>query len=310
MDFGKVPLEHLDKIDFRFSEAPETFFIPCQAIENQTRLPLKVWVGCPVWANKAWVGKIYPKGTKEKDFLTFYSRQFNTIELNTSHYRIPDRATIKQWCEKTPETFVFCPKILQTISHKFLLEGNFEAQTMLFCQNIQLLGKRLGACFLQLPPYFEYRHLELLEKFIAFFPTEIPLSIEFRHESWFKENHFEQTVQLLQAYQKGTVITDVAGRRDVLHLRCSTPTAMIRFVGNDLHPTDYQRIDAWVQRLQQWYERGLQAVYFFIHEPDDNLSPVLAHYFIRQINQKLALNLPPIQFYDTPKPQIQQIRLF
>ena len=58
----------------------------------------------------------------------------------------------------------------------------------------------------------------------------------------------------------GAVITDTAGRRDCVHQRLTTPFAFIRFVGNNLHPTDYSRMDDWVERIQEWFDQGLERV--------------------------------------------------
>jgi len=87
------------------------------------------------------------------------------------------------------------------------------------------------------------------------------------------------------------VITDVAGRRDVLHQRLTTDTVLIRWVGNALHSTDYERIDAWVARLETWFDAGLQQVFFFPHEPDNLLAPDIAAYFIRKINEQIGLDI-------------------
>jgi hypothetical protein len=73
-----------------------------------------------------------------------------------------------------------------------------------------------------------------------------------------------------------TVITDVAGRRDVCHMRLSSTQVLIRFVGNALHPSDYSRVQAWAPRLQAWFQAGLRSAYCFTHEPDNLLAPVLA----------------------------------
>ncbi|MCS7003779.1 MAG: DUF72 domain-containing protein [Cytophagales bacterium] len=71
--------------------------------------------------------------------------------------------------------------------------------------------------------------------------------MEFRHREWFS-NSLAAWETLIE-YQVSTVITDVAGRRDVLHKRLITPYVIIRFVGNQLHPTDIQRLHAWAERL-------------------------------------------------------------
>jgi hypothetical protein len=89
----------------------------------------------------------------------------------------------------------------------------------------------------------------------------------------------------------GTVITDVAGRRDVLHMRLTTPVAFIRFVTNGLHPLDFQRADAWAERLAVWAAKGLQEVYFFVHSPEEQTSPEMMAYVIGRFNERLGLKI-------------------
>jgi len=291
MDFGK--LNNISKVDFSLPPDHSETIRALQKFENDSKA-LEVFVGCPVWACESWVGKWYPTGTPSKDFLRHYARQFSTIELNTTHYRIPDFSTIDRWRESTPNSFRFCPKILQTISHTQLLQ-NIDSLMNAFCESIWQLKDRLGICFLQLPPYFTPDKLAVLEKFVKYFPPEIALSIEFRNESWFVKKNgispFDVAAQLLENHQISTVICDVSGRRDVLHQRLTTNTAVVRFVGNSLHLSDYQRIDDWVSRIKIWRENGLKKLYFFIHEPDNTLSPDLVLYFVEQINKICNLNL-------------------
>ncbi len=75
-----------------------------------------------------------------------------------------------------------------------------------------------------------------------------------------------------------------------MHL--NVPHVIVRFAGYNLHPTDYQRIDDWTDRLAFWIENGLESVYFFIHQAEENLTPLLIRYFIEQLNAKARLNLP------------------
>ena len=78
---------------------------------------MKVYIGCPIWAFKGWVGNFYPKGTKSGDFLHEYARRLTTIEGNTTFYAVPAAKTVEAWAEQTPETFRFCAKIPKAISH-------------------------------------------------------------------------------------------------------------------------------------------------------------------------------------------------
>ncbi|MEM8906434.1 MAG: DUF72 domain-containing protein, partial [Bacteroidota bacterium] len=250
----------------------------------------------------------YPTGAKTKDYLRYYCQQFNTIELNTTHYRIPDLATVQKWKAAAGSDFRYCPKLPQSISHRRDM-GLSSGQLLHFCEVIQELGTTLGCCFMQLPPYFGADRLSELANFLQKFPKSIPLAIEVRHESWFASAQAQQALfELLSAENTTAVITDVAGRRDVLHQYLTTGSTMIRFVGNGLHPTDYSRIDQWIERLQSWWEKGLHDVYFFTHEPDNVLAPQLAQYLAQQAQKKYSVKTrgPQLPF----QAKGQQISLF
>jgi len=79
------------------------------------------------------------------------------------------------------------------------------------------------------------------------------------------------------------VITDVGGRRDVCHMSVTSDYAMVRFVGNNLHSSDFSRSDDWAARLDRWFDQGLKQCYFFIHEPDNVNAPELAAYIHNKI---------------------------
>ncbi|QHT69135.1 DUF72 domain-containing protein [Rhodocytophaga rosea] len=295
MDFGK--LSSIEAVDFTLPpDAVATSRVLSKHVLQNPGKPA-IYIGCPIWASKEWAGKIYPASAKEKDYLYHYSRQFNTIELNTTHYRIPDAETIERWKQTASKGFTYCPKFPQVISHERQLE-DAENLTMEFCNSIQGLGDALGIPFLQLPPYFMPRQLPVLKAYLDNFPKHIPLAIEFRHPDWFANTpESSAAFALLEKQGVTAVLTDVAGRRDVLHQRLTTPVAMIRFVGHNLHPTDYTRIDAWIERILSWIKQGLQTVYFFVHEPDNITSPELVLYLIKQLNQQGDFQIAPPRIF-------------
>lgn len=283
MDFGKLP--SVDNVDFSLPPEPPQNATLLAALPKVTKST--IYLGATGYNMKAWVGHWYPPGAKDKDFLRYYGAQFNTIEHNTTHYRIPDAATVERWREETPADFRFCPKIPQTISHARDLGLN-SGQIPVFCEAIAGLGEKLGCCFLQVPPHFSTRDLNLLARFLEYFPSEIPLAVEVRHESFFQKTAAsEDFFQLLQTHNIATVITDVAGRRDVCHLRLTNRRVLVRFVGNGLHPSDYQRIENWSERLKIWLDAGLHEVYFFTHEPDNLLAPDLAVFCVETFSDKI-----------------------
>lgn len=280
MKFGK--LEDIADVDFSLPKEPARNELLLENLPKKAG-KTKVYLGCTGWSMKEWVGKVYPQGTKPKDYLHFYSRQFNTIELNTTHYRMPDEVTIQKWYVESAADFKFCPKVLQQISHSQDL-GYGSGKITEFCEAVAGLKEKLGCCFMQLPPYFGIDRLPILEQFFEKWRTEIPLAIELRHESWFTHpDYFKKIVQLSEFQNITLINTDVAGRRDVLHLALTNEKTMVRFVGNDLHDTDYERIDEWVLQLEKWWKKGLSEIYFFPHEPDNLLAPEITAYLFEKL---------------------------
>jgi uncharacterized protein YecE (DUF72 family) len=303
MEFGK--LSNISSVNFTLpSDDPETARI-LRGATPRAGLP-RVYVGCTGWAMKDWCGWVYPKTCKSSDYVKYYGQQFNTIELNTTHYRTPSFADIQKWHDQTPADFRFAPKMLQTVSHSKNL-GYGTGLTGQFCEAILALEEKLGVCFMQLPEYFNATHLPIFEKYITKLPKSVPFSVELRGTEWFnfKKNETEAPPQyindfyrILEENKVSTVITDVAERRDVLHQRLTTPTAIVRFIGNDSQPTDNTRLDEWVQRLKNWFDMGLHEVYFFTHSPDNLKAPNLALYFQQQIDTHFPAILRGPKFMD------------
>ena len=287
MDFGRLP--HIDGIDFTLPNEHQGNINILPGFPSEESV---IHVGCPIWSEKAWIGKVYPKGAKEKDFLKYYGKKYSSIELNATHYNIPDESTIVRWRDAVPEQFKFCPKIPQIISHSKDIVKTTESM-LHFISVVRLLGNKLGPSFLQLPPYFKPDKIKSLIYFLNAIPEDFQLAIEFRHEDWFKDKlKFDKIFNYMEDRRIGTVLSDVAGRRDVLHQRLSSRTAVVRFGANNLHATDYARIQDWTVLLKKWLEEGLKEVYFFVHTPDTSLCPELADYFSEKMKLKLA-SLPP-----------------
>lgn len=308
MKFGKLP--DISNVDFTLPTDPapnEALFAGLPPVKKA-----EIYIGCTGWSMKEWVGRIYPKGTKTKDYLQQYGKQFNTIELNTTHYRIPTLEMVQKWYAETPADFRFCPKIPQTISHRTDM-GLTDGTLQFFCESIIGLKEKIGCCFMQMPPYFAVKDLPRLRLFLEQFPKVIPLAIELRHESWFEnETNLALAADLLAQYGTSIVITDVAGRRDVLHNRLTNHIAMIRYVGNAgeaaLHPTDFERLDAWAEKIKEWTAKGISEVYFFTHEPDNLLAPEAADYFAKAIQKKVSAITRGPEFID--KNEGEQMSLF
>lgn len=291
MDFGKIDAQDIDKTDFTL--APDGLRVP-DLLKGKRRSDLEVYIGCAKWGRKDWIGKLYPPGTKESAFLDHYVRHFNCIELNATHYQIYPEQVIGRWAEKAAgHDFLFCPKVPQVISHYSDLAGEQARRlTDAFLSGIQAFGPTLGPVFLQLSEKYAPVRKEQLYSYLRSLPKDIRFFLELRHPSWFADEELRRELfDTLQRLSIGAVITDTSGRRDCAHMELTIPETFVRFVGNNLHKTDYERIDAWVERLNSWIDRGIHKVYFFMHQHDEKDSPELTDYLVERVNAVCGLQL-------------------
>jgi uncharacterized protein YecE (DUF72 family) len=298
MEFGKVEDGLLEDIDFSLpADRAETTAI---LKTNKQAAPTKFYVGCAKWGRKDWVGKIYPKGTKEGDFLSHYGRYFNGIELNATYYKMPTYTQTSAWRSKVGNDFKFCPKFTESITHRKRLKDVDELLNSFF-DGISGFGNQLGPVFLMPHPGMSPKALSTFETFIQLVPKDVELFVELRHPQFYSdESLFNETYSMLQQNNVGAIITDASGRRDCVHMRLTKPEAFIRFVGNGLHPSDYTRIDDWVQRIKKWMTEGIHTVYFFMHQHEEVHSPALIKYLIQELNKHCQTNIPvPVFVSDT-----------
>ena len=162
----------------------------------------------------------------------------------------------------------------------------------------------MGCAFAQLPPYYDASRLDHLTGLLDRWPRLLPLAVEVRHESWFADPFAtEALMDALAARGVAAVITDVSGRRDVLHGYVTAPRTMVRFVGNGLIDSDYTRLAEWATKLREW---NLPETYFFPHEPENVLAPDASAW--------MATHLAELGFAETRGPKdvggLGQQRLF
>lgn len=307
MDFGRVP--SLEGVSFELPPLPERSRRVLAA--HAADPPRRDWLraGAPAWARKDWLGRIYPRGTADKEMLRTYASRLGAIELNASYYRVPTDEVLDAWAADTPESFHFCPKVHQSITHRrALAEAAGEAND--FAQRFLRLGPRLGPALLQLPPWLDLGALSSLDALLAALPPGFRVAVEMRHGSWFSGGEVRvSAATVLERRGAAAVITDAAGRRDVCHATLTAPFVLVRFAGNGLHPTDMPRTDAWLDRLMEWRGLGLQQAYFFAHQPDDAYAPETLSYFVGHARAR-GVEMPPVTleaaqldlFGGTPEP--------
>ncbi len=148
---------------------------------------MDLYLGCSGWSYDAWVGPFYPSGTKQADFLKLYSRAFNSVEIDSTFYRLPGRNMVRKWASATPDEFIFTAKMPKQVTHDNRLEGSDEILQAFF-SSMKLLGKKLKCVLIQLPPSFSYKNgWKIFKDFVSVLPSYFEFAVEFRSQDWFRD---------------------------------------------------------------------------------------------------------------------------
>lgn len=162
-----------------------------------------IYLGTQGWIYEGWEGSFYPRRTSSKEMLKLYSRIFNTVEIDSTFYAIPARNTVYGWCERTPQDFKFCVKLVSEITHKKRLrDAKDELES--FLERIRLLGDKLGAVLIQLPPDFTPAEFGSLRSFMTLLPEDLSFAVEFRDPTWLKERFLVE----LKAHNVAVALAD------------------------------------------------------------------------------------------------------
>lgn len=143
---------------------------------------MTIWVGTSGYNYPEWKGSFYPQDLPTAKMLPYYAERFQTVEINYTFYRMPNRSTLESWHRQTPEPFKLTLKAPKRITHVARLRDCAEA-VQRFIEMARILGTKLGVLLFQLPPYLR-KDLEVLDAFLNAFPTGVCAAFEFRHRSW------------------------------------------------------------------------------------------------------------------------------
>jgi uncharacterized protein YecE (DUF72 family) len=149
----------------------------------------EIRLGTSAFTAAGWEGSFYPRGMKPADYLIYYATKFNTVEVDSTFYRIPSAQTVKGWALKTPADFIFSVKVPQVITHEKMLT-DCKAELSEFVKTMEILADKLGPLLLQFP-YFNRtkfkssgEFLKLLESFLKICPREHKFAVEIRNKNW------------------------------------------------------------------------------------------------------------------------------
>src|SRR5215472_15970516 len=170
-----------------------------------------LYVGVSGFSYPGWKGNFYPKDLKSEDFLSFYSKKLNSVEINSSFYAPPSSTMIKSWSAKTQDNFKFSMKAPRQITHILKLGKGAADSTMRLGVSLDLLEGKRGPVLFQLPPFLR-QDLTLLETFLEETSAFKQRVFEFRHDSWMND----ATFRLLERNKASFCIAETEDMKPVL----------------------------------------------------------------------------------------------
>jgi uncharacterized protein YecE (DUF72 family) len=223
--------------------------------ENRDGLA-KFFVGVSGFSYSSWKGKFYPKTVRSEEFLAFYSKHLNSVEINSSFYAQPRESVVKAWSETTKEPFRFSFKAPGQITHVLKLGEGSHQLAKRFANSLDLLGPRKGPILFQLPPY-QRQDLRKLQDFLVGTVGVRDRIFEFRNDSWFQDSTFD----LLKEYGAGFCVAETDDAKPVI--KVVGDLAYIRLRKESYTP---KAIGDWAGRIRGMSEDCRECYVYLRHD--------------------------------------------
>jgi len=265
-------------------------------------------IGISGWTYAGWRSVFYPPGLAHKHELEFASRQFDTIEINGTFYRMQRPGNFRDWYQKTPPDFQFAVKGSRFITHMKKLKDVDAALANFFASGLLALKEKLGPILWQFPPQLAF-NADRFEEFLANLPQtttdaarlarkhdarvtgrallqtdkrrRIRHAFEIRHDSFMDDAFFK----LLRRYKAAFVVADTAGLWPYSE-ETTTDFVYVRLHGaSELYTSGYtdEELDDWARRIRKW--RRDVYVYF------DNDRKVNAPFDAIRLAERLGVGM-------------------
>jgi uncharacterized protein YecE (DUF72 family) len=224
-------------------------------------------IGCSGWSYRDWRGVVYPSEAPTSTWFRHYAEQFDTVELNSTFYRLPAASTVEKWAAQAPRGFCYAVKVGQFGSHRMKL-GDPSRWLPRHLGRVELLGDHLGPNLVQLPPRWR-RNTGRLDEFLAVAPRHVRWAVEFRDQSWLHDDTFE----VLARHGAALCIHDLIDHHP---WQLTTDWTYVRFHGPAATVTAYhgrygrRRLRGAAERLGGWLDGGNDVYAYFNNDYEGN----------------------------------------
>lgn len=218
-----------------------------------------IHIGTSGWHYKHWLGTFYPADLKSKDYIHFYRKKLDTVEINNSFYRMPAETTFQGWREQVQDDFLFAVKGSRFITHIKRLKGPLKDSLDLLLQRSSNLNGKLGPILFQLPPSMK-NNPERLASFLSELPGNQRFTIEFRNPEWYNQ----ETMELLKKHHVAFCWYELAFHQspewvtsDFIYVRLHGPADKYQGSYTD------DKLQDWAEKFKQYSERGIDIYCYF-----------------------------------------------
>jgi uncharacterized protein YecE (DUF72 family) len=224
-------------------------------------------VGCSGWLYRDWRGVVYPAGLTQKQWFAWYASHFDTVELNTTFYRLPTVKTVETWRQAAPEGFLYATKLGAFATHRKRLR---DPETWLanHLDRVERLQPALGPTLVQLRPRWP-RDVGRLDHFLELAPRAMRWAVELRDASWLHDDVFET----LRRHDAALCVHDLLADHPYV---VTTDWTYVRFHGPDALRDRYHgsygrgRLAPWADRLAEELTAGRDVYCFFNNDYGGN----------------------------------------
>jgi len=218
----------------------------------------KVFIGTSGFMYRHWKEAFYPQGLPQREWFLYYVKQFDTVELNVSFYRLPKKETFVSWRKKAGKKFVFSVKGSRYITHiKRLKDCQKPVKT--FFKNASGIKNKNDVVLWQLPPRFK-ENIERLSQFLKVLPKDWRHAFEFRDSTWLTAKVYE----LLRKHNAAIVFQDYPDWP--IAEKITADFVYLRFHGKThLYTSCYteKELKNWAEKIKGWREKGLDCYAYF-----------------------------------------------
>ena len=224
-------------------------------------------VGCSGWSYADWRGLVYPADRPPAQWLATYARWFDTVELNSTFYRLPALSTVDRWAAEAPPGFMFAVKVGQFGSHRKKLK-DAESWLANHLERARRLGPHLGPNLVQLPPRWR-RNPGRLDEFLDACPRDIRWAVEVRDPSWLHDDVYD----VLARHGAALCLHDLLPDHP---WELTTTWTYVRFHGPDACNHPYRGrygpdgLRAVAEQLDSWRSSGVDVFAYFNNDYDGN----------------------------------------